>query len=70
MSDENKQNIEKVEPLDPEKKSSAVIYRNPEDETCCYYNDKKYSNGSRICMEGQIYTCSYGNWVADLGESC
>ena len=66
--------IHYVQPIDPDKVTSPILDKEkkileaiPRD--FCYYNGNKYSNGSLICMEGELYQCSYGNWI-DQHKSC
>jgi hypothetical protein len=35
----------------------------------CWYNGLQYSNGALLCMEGELFQCSYGVWI-DQGRSC
>ena len=75
MAKENEK-IESVGPVDPVLRTSPFLDATPvlpegADAVSydCYYNGKKYSNGSLICQEGELLQCSYGNWI-DQHKKC
>ena len=60
-----------VEQADPEKNTSTILGPMSEQSTVqmnlqnekCYWNDKEFSQGDQISVDGECYECSYGRWV-------
>jgi hypothetical protein len=71
MSDK-KQEITRVEPIDPTKKNSPITTEKPSDEpptkgTGCYWNGAYYGDGAGVCSGHVLFICvaSSGSWYKD-----
>ncbi len=60
-----------VEPMDPKKENSPVAGPIEEESTVmmdstdksCYWNGKRFDEGTVVCDNGTAYECSLGQWV-------
>jgi hypothetical protein len=61
---------EQVGAPDPSLRTSPIVRAGDANaDFNCWYNGREFSNGSLICMVGELFQCSYGNWI-DQGRSC
>ncbi len=62
---------------DPDKENSPITIPAEEESTIalniathgCFWNDKAFKDGDRICNGGLVYECSFGKW-AKTKHSC
>ena len=40
-----------------------------EEQNFCYYDGKKYSEGSEVCQAGEKFSCEMGEWMP-TGVKC
>ena len=65
-----KEEIALAGPPDPELFTSPIArVGDTHADYNCWYNGKQFSNGSLICMVGELFQCSYGVWI-DKNKSC
>jgi len=70
MKKTSKGKIELVGPPDPSLRTSPILRAKASAaDNSCLYNGKQYSTGALLCMEGELFQCSYGTWV-DQGKTC
>lgn len=69
---EDKPEVNRVDPVDVTKQTSAINYnpqRDSRDSSVCYYNGSAYSPGASVCSDGSLLVCnSSGSW--DVSGSC
>ena len=64
-------NMVKVDPADPAKKTSEIAGPSADEATIsmelmnenCYWNDREYKLGQRITTGDKCYECSFGRWL-------
>lgn len=62
-----------VEPMDQSKKNSPISGPTSDEATVmldnaenkCYWNGQEFNEGQLVDCQGEVYECSYGQWVKE-----